>query len=80
MDDYVFEGFLEKYAATFSEDQRVAGLSFQDYFNHYCDTTPASLDPAEVLKDSRWERLRERPAAFVRAFRDKWPPPGMRVD
>jgi len=79
IDDCVFDGFLEKYEATFSEEQRVAAFSFRDDFNYYCDSTPGSLDPAQVLTDARWAALREKASAFVLAFSGKWPPSHMPV-
>src|SRR4051794_14586102 len=65
IDDCVFDGFLEKYDPSFSEDQRSAALSFRDYLSYFCDSTLGSLDPAQVLKDPKWAELRRRAAAFV---------------
>jgi len=80
IDDCVFDGFLEKYDPSFSEDQRTAAAAFRDYLSYYCDSTPGGLDPVQVLKDPKWAELRERAAAFVLAFRDKWPVPDIAVN
>ena len=72
-DDCVFEGFLSEYASTFSDEQRRTAFELKDEMNSYCDATPGWLDPAEVLADPRWESIRQKAAAFVAAFKDKWP-------
>jgi hypothetical protein len=74
VDDVVFEGFLEQYASTFSEEQRQAASGFRDTFNEYCDSTPHHLDPAETLLDQRWDFVRHKAAVFVAAFTNTWPP------
>jgi hypothetical protein len=73
VDDAVFEGFLERYALTFSDEQREAAFGFRDAFTNYCDSTPQHLDPAETLADPRWDFVRQKAAAFILAFSYKWP-------
>ncbi len=75
IDDCVFDGFLRDYFSTFTPDQKIAAVEFQDEFSHYCEVTPGELNPSEVLADPRWEKVRQKASAFVSAFRDKWPIP-----
>jgi hypothetical protein len=72
-DDSVFEGFLEEYSSTFSAEQRRIAFKLRDDINRYCGTTLIKLDPQEVLADPRWETIRQEAAAFVAAFKGKWP-------
>ena len=55
VDDVVFDGFLEDYAPTFSEEQREAAFGFRDALNNYCELTPQNLNPEETLADPRWD-------------------------
>lgn len=73
IDGYVLNGFIEKFSATFSEDQRSAALEFRDELSDFCDNTPDNLDPATVLADTRWDVVRQKATAFVKAFKDRWP-------
>jgi hypothetical protein len=73
VDDVVFEGFLERYTPTFSREQREAAFGFRDALNDYCERTPQNLDPAATLADPRWDFVRQKGAAFVAAFSEKWP-------
>ena len=73
VDDCVFEGFLNEYASTFSEEQRGAAFALRDELNRFCDATPPSLDPVQVLVDQRWESIRQRATTFIQAFKGKWP-------
>jgi hypothetical protein len=73
LDDCVFEGFIEEYSPTFSEEQSRTALDWRDELSRYSDATPQWLDPAEVLADPRWESIRHKAAAFVAAFKDRWP-------
>jgi hypothetical protein len=73
LDDSVFEGFLEKYASSFSDQQRQAAFQLRDAMNKYCDDTPTWLEPSEVLADARWEAIRQDAAEFIVAFKGKWP-------
>jgi hypothetical protein len=72
-DDCAFELFVEEYASTFSEEQRQTALGLRDEMISYCAATPSYLDPVEVLADPRWESIRQKAAAFVAAFKEKWP-------
>jgi hypothetical protein len=72
-DDCVFEGFLDEHGSTFTEEQRSAAVELRDEVKLYCDSTPQWLDPKEVLADPRWEAIRQKAAAFVAAFKGKWP-------
>jgi hypothetical protein len=73
LDDCVFDGFIEKYASTFSTEQRKAAVQFKDELTNYCAMTPQHLEPADVLADPKWETVRQKAAGFLVAFRDKWP-------
>lgn len=73
IDTYVLGGFIEKFSPTFSEDQRSAALEFRDELSDFCDNTPDNADPAMVLADARWNVVRKKAAAFVKAFKNKWP-------
>jgi hypothetical protein len=73
VDDCVFDGFIEKYASTFSDEQQKTAAQFKDELTHYCAMTPQHLEPADVLADPKWERVRQKAGAFLVAFRDKWP-------
>jgi hypothetical protein len=75
LDDCVFDGFMGKYASTFSDEQREAAFQFKDELTLYCAITPQHLESADVLADPRWERVRQKAAAFLMVFRDKWPSP-----
>lgn len=68
VDVVVFDGFLERYTPTFSEEQREAALGFRDALNHYCEITPDHLDPALTLADPGWDLVRQKAAALVAAF------------
>jgi hypothetical protein len=72
-DDSNLELFIDEYGPTFVEDQRRAALDLRDDISRYCDKTPTWLDPSEVLADPRWETIRQKAAAFVSAFKEKWP-------
>jgi hypothetical protein len=74
VDDFLFEDFLQEFVPTFSDEQRTAAFEFWDELNGFCNTTPRSLDSAEVLADPRWDAVRHKSAAFVTAFKDRWPP------
>jgi hypothetical protein len=73
VDDVVFDGFLENYTPTFSEEQREAAFGFRDALHNYCELTPQNLNPAETLADPRWDFVRQKAAAFIAAFSKKWP-------
>lgn len=73
-DAHVFEGFIEEFNSTFSNDQRSAAFALRDGLNRYGDATQKWLDPSEVLADPRWEAIRRDAARFIDAFKDKWPP------
>jgi hypothetical protein len=73
LDDCVFDGFVEKYAPTFSDEQQKAAFEFKDDLTRYCAMTPQHLESAKVLADPRWDGVRRKAEAFVAAFRDKWP-------
>jgi hypothetical protein len=73
VDDVVFDGFLERYGLTFSEEQRCAAFEFKDALNRYLEATAQHLDPVETLADPRWDVVRQRAMAFVVAFAGKWP-------
>jgi hypothetical protein len=79
-DDCVFEGFLDEYGSTFTEEQRSTAFELRSEINHYSDSTPPFLDPTEVLADPRWESIRQKAAAFVAAFKGKWPIPSAHED
>jgi hypothetical protein len=72
-DDCVFDLFLEKYAPTFSEEQRTAAFGFRETLNDLCHATPQALDSAATLVDPRWDQVRHKAAEFVCAFEGKWP-------
>lgn len=72
-DDCAFDLFLEKYAASFSEEQRTAAFGFRDTLNDLCNATPKTLDSAATLADPRWELVRQKAVEFVGAFEGKWP-------
>lgn len=73
VDDVVFDGFVEQFAATFSQEQRRAAFDLKNELKAYCDATPRRRKAAEVLSDERWDAIRQRAAEFIKAFRDKWP-------
>jgi hypothetical protein len=73
VDDVVFEGFLERFTPTFSKEQQEAAFGFRDALNEYCERTPQHLDRAETLADPGWDFVRQKAAAFVAAFSQKWP-------
>ena len=74
LDDYVLDGFVEEFSASFSVDQAKAVTEFRDEVDRFCKATPRHLDPAMVLTDARWDTVRNRATAFLGAFRGKWPP------
>lgn len=76
MDDSVFQGFIEEYAATFSPTQADAIIPFKVAIDKYSEATPDLLDPAEVLRDPRWHDIRQKAGAFIAAFDGKWNPGG----
>jgi hypothetical protein len=73
LDDCVFEGFIEQFLDSFSVIQAEAATRFRDEVNQYCKVTPQHLEPAMVLADPRWEKVREEASAFIQAFQGKWP-------
>ena len=72
-DDCNFELFIKEFNDEFTGIQRDMALELKNLTDHYCDTTPDRLDPAQVLADPRWEAIRESARAFITAFQDKWP-------
>ena len=72
-DDYVLDGFIEEFSPALSHEQRKAVIEFRDELDKYNSETPGELDPAIVLGDLRWATVRQKAAAFVVAFKDKWP-------
>jgi hypothetical protein len=75
MDDSVFEGFLEKFGATFSLAQATTATALCDAVNAFCNPAPDDfLNPAEVLADPRWHDIRQKARSFISAFEGQWPP------
>ena len=72
-DDSNFELFLNEYASTFTDEQRLTAFALRDELNLYGDATSKWLNAAEVLADPRWDAIRQRASVFVAAFKDKWP-------
>jgi hypothetical protein len=75
-DAYVLDGFVEAFPTIFSSEQESAARRFRDEVNNFCASSRASLEPAELLSDPSWERLRECADEFIKAFAAKWPPHG----
>jgi hypothetical protein len=73
LDDHLFERFLQQFGSTFSAKQRAAAVGLRDELILYCHSTPQLLDPTQVLADPRWEMVRQKAAAFVAEFKQKWP-------
>jgi hypothetical protein len=73
LDDTVFEGFLEQYSLTFSEEQSHAAFSLRNRLAVYNNSNPSWLNPAEVLADPEWDAIRRDADDFVSAFKGKWP-------
>ena len=76
VDAYVLDGFIEAFASTFNIEQNSAIREFSKEFGKFCVESDETLDPPQVLVDSRWEILRQRAATFVKAFQDRWPEQG----
>ncbi len=75
-DDSVLDGFIDAFPSIFSAEQESAARRFRDEVNNFCASPSASLEPAELLLDPNWERLRMSADAFIKHFAGKWPPPG----
>lgn len=73
LDDYVLDGFIEKFADSFSPAQAAAVVAFRDEVDRFCKASPRDLDPAQVLADPGWETVRSKASAFVKAFKGSWP-------
>jgi hypothetical protein len=68
--DLDFEDYLKSPKITLTPTQQKLGLSLVAKVNHFCDTTPTFLNPAEVIDDPRWSGVREAAGAFAIALRD----------
>ena len=73
-DGYLFDEFIEEFAATFTKEQAKAALALSTLMNTYNNATPEWLDPAEVLADPLWAEIRTKASEFIAAFKDQWPP------
>jgi hypothetical protein len=73
LDDSVLDGFVEQFADAFSPVQAKAVIEFRDEVGRYCRATPQHLEPAVILTDPRWQCVREKAAAFIKAFEGSWP-------
>jgi hypothetical protein len=76
VDDYVLDGFIEAFPAILSPEQKTSAQRLLDEVNHFCASSPDTLEPAELLSDPNWERVRQSAAKFVTAFSGRWPAPG----
>ncbi len=74
LDDCVFDGFIETFAATFSPAQTNAATAFRDAVEAYSKATPGWLDSVDVLADPRWHDIRSKARAFIEEFEGKWSP------
>jgi len=72
-DDCVFEGFLEQFNDTSSEEQRRTALAFRDSMNSWTENNPGFADNAKTLRDAQWEAVRKSARAFICAFTGQWP-------
>ncbi|HEX6495038.1 MAG TPA: hypothetical protein VF018_06110 [Acidobacteriaceae bacterium] len=75
-DDYVLDGFIDAFHSLLSPAQESAARRFRDEVNNFCASSPTSLDPAKLLFDPAWERVRQSADEFIKAFAGKWPPSG----
>lgn len=74
--DYVLDGFIDAFPTLLSPHQESAARRFRDEVDNFCTAVPGALEPAELLSDQRWERVRQSADEFIRAFAGEWPPPG----
>jgi hypothetical protein len=75
-DDYVLDGFVEAFPSIFSSEQESAARRFRDEVDHFCASSSATLEPAELVSDANWEQLRQSADEFIKAFAGRWPEPG----
>jgi hypothetical protein len=74
--DYCLDDFIEAFPSIFSSEQEPAARRFRDDVNHFCASPSAMFEPAKLLSDANWERLRQSADAFIKQFAGKWPTPG----
>jgi hypothetical protein len=75
-DAYVLGGFVEAFSSIFSLGQESAARRFRDEVDNFCATSGARLEPAKLLFDPGWERVRQSANDFIQQFAGKWPPSG----
>ncbi len=76
VDAYVLDGFIEAFPGILSSEQKTSAQRLLDEVNHFCASSPDTLEPAELLSDPNWERVRQSADDFIKQFAEKWPPPG----
>jgi hypothetical protein len=72
-DDYVFDGFIDEYAPTFSQMQLRSAIALVESVNSYCKNVPNEIQAQDLLADPNWEDVRARAREFVLSFKGKWP-------
>ena len=68
-DDSMIEEFLETHAKDLTEEQRRAGRELVRQMNQYAPANTEHLDPAAVIEDPLWDRVRLSAQSFVAALK-----------
>jgi hypothetical protein len=76
VDDHVLDGFIEAFPTILSPEQELSAQRFRDEVDSFCKSSADTLEPAELLSNPNWERVRRSADEFIKQFAGRWPPPG----
>jgi len=71
MEDCTPDLFFETYGKTVTDGQVQCWNELRSRLERYYDKMPRYSDPAQVLNDPEWERVRQAAARFVQAFNQR---------
>ena len=69
--DVAIEDFLERDDAGLTAKQREAGLHLVSLMRALARETPTHIDPAQLIDDPRWQRVREAAARFSASLSER---------
>jgi hypothetical protein len=68
LDDLIFGEFLVSPPVNLTSKQRSVGLVLKTRIEEFAESTPAQLDPCQVIGDERWNEIRVAARAFLNTF------------
>jgi hypothetical protein len=76
VDVYLLNDFIDAFPSILSSEQKSAARRFRDEVDSFCASSADTLEPAELLLNPNWERVRQSADEFIQQFAGSWPPPG----